>query len=206
MGAALPSLVVLVRHGATDWSMVGRHTGRTDVPLSELGVDQSRRVGPLVHALLETVPDDRPPLVFSSPLARALRTAELAFPDQAPTVVDALAELDYGRYEGLTSTEILALDPAWDLFTTGCPAGESPLQVVARCDSFVAKLERTAADRRVVAFTHGHLGRVLTVRLLGLPVHAAGALWNDTASVGVLNRHRGRYSLVGWNMVAGRLA
>jgi probable phosphoglycerate mutase len=121
-------------------------------------------------------------------------------PDHEATVVDALAEYDYGRYDGLTSTEILEQDPAWNLFTSGCPGGESPHQVAARCDSFIAKLERTAGGRAVVAFTHGHLGRILTARLLGLGVEAAAGLWNETASVGVINLHRGRFVLVGWNI------
>ena len=164
--------------------------------MTELGEQQSRAVGSVVRRLL----GDADPVVFTSPLERARLTACLAMPNHEATVVDALAEYDYGRYEGLTSTEILEQDPSWNLFTTGCPGGESPQQVVARCDSFIAKLERTAGGRAVVAFTHGHLGRILTVRLLGLGVEAAAGLWNETATVGVINLHRGRFVLVGWNL------
>lgn len=197
---ALPSLVLLVRHGATDWSLSGRHTGRTDLPLLEVGIDQSQAAGAVIASLLAGMGDGAAPIVYTSPLQRALHTAALAMPGAEPIVVDALAEFDYGRYEGLTSTEILELDPGWNLFVSGCPGGESPHQVAARCDSFIAKLERTAAGRAVVAFTHGHLSRILTARLLGLPADTGAALWNETASVGVINLHRGRFVLVGWNL------
>lgn len=196
--ASLPSLVLLVRHGATEWSVSGRHTGRTDLALTDDGVAQAVSAGPLIHELLE----DREPMVFTSPLERAARTAELAMPHLAAEPVDALMEYDYGRYEGLTSSQILELDPSWNLFEAGCQGGESIMQVSARCDSFVAKLERTAKDRAVVAFTHGHLSRILTARLLQLPASAGASLWNDTATVGVINQHRGKLVLVGWNLRA----
>ena len=197
-GTPLPSLILLVRHGATEWSEVGRHTGRTDVPLTELGVRQATAVGPVIAKLL----DGAEPMVFTSPLQRAAHTAELAMPGVEATVVDSLVEYDYGQYEGRTSTEILGIQPDWDLFTTGCPGGEGPHQVAARCDSFGAKLERIASGRAVVAFTHGHLSRILTARLLGLPASAGAALYNETASVGVINVHRRRWVLVGWNIQA----
>ena len=196
--APLPSLILLVRHGATEWSVGGQHTGRTDIPLTELGVEQARAVGPLIVQLL----GGTEPLVYTSPLQRAADTARLALPGHEHTIVDALAEYDYGEYEGLTTSQILERDPEWDLFETGCPGGENPHRVGARCDSFIAKLERTAIDRSVVAFTHGHLSRILTARVLGLHPHAGAALYNDTASVGVINVHRGRFVLVGWNISA----
>lgn len=188
--------MLLVRHGATEWSVAGRHTGRTDLALTERGVAQAVAVGPLLEELL----GDREPLVFTSPLERAACTAALAMPHRSAETVDALLEYDYGLYEGLTTSEILARDPEWNLFSTGCPGGESIMQVSARCDSFIAKLERTAVDRAVVAFTHGHLGRILTSRLLNLPASAGASLWNDTATVGVINQHRGKLVLVGWNL------
>ena len=194
----LPSLILLVRHGATEWSEAGRHTGRTDIALTELGVRQATAVGPVICKLLGGVE----PLVFTSPLQRAAHTAELALPGIEATVVDSLMEYDYGQYEGRTSSEILDLQPDWDLFSTGCPGGEGPQQVAARCDSFGAKLERIASGRAVVAFTHGHLSRILTARLLGLPASAGAALYNETASVGMINVHRARWVLVGWNIQA----
>ncbi|MEO5902189.1 MAG: histidine phosphatase family protein, partial [Ilumatobacteraceae bacterium] len=157
---SLPSLVVLVRHGATEWSLNGRHTGRTDLPLTQVGIDQSQSVGEVVGRQL----GGRSALVFTSPLQRARHTAHLAMPHNEATIVDALAEYDYGNYEGLTSAEIELQHPGWNLFADGCPGGETLGQVAARVDSFIAKLERVAAGRAVVAFTHGHLGRVLTAR------------------------------------------
>jgi len=194
--ASLPALVLLVRHGATEWSVSGQHTGRTDLSLTEQGVTQALAVGPLIEELL----DGREPLVYTSPLERAARTAELALPNRPAESLDGLMEFDYGEYEGLTSSQIMERDPEWDLFETGCPGGESILQVSARCDAFVAKVERVGAGRAVVAFTHGHLSRILTARMLNLPASGGASLWNDTASVGVINEHRGRLVLVGWNL------
>jgi len=176
----------------------GQHTGRTDLSLTEEGVAQAMAVGPLIEELLE----GRDPLVYTSPLERAARTAELALPHRGAEPLNALLEFDYGDYEGLTSSQILERDPQWDLFTTGCPGGESTMQVSARCDSFVAKVEREGAGRAVVAFTHGHLSRILTARMLNLAAAGGASLWNDTASVGVINEHRGRLVLVGWNLCA----
>jgi probable phosphoglycerate mutase len=191
-------LILLVRHGATEWSENGRHTGRTDLPLTEKGTRQADRLPPL----LATLSEGADPLVFTSPLQRATETARRAVPGVEAIVVDALAEYDYGEYEGLTSGEIDTLHPGWDLFKDGCPGGESLHQVVARCDSFVAKLERTAVERTVVVFTHGHLSRILTTRLVGLNPEAGAVLQNDAASVGVISDKRGRYVITGWNIRA----
>lgn len=192
----LPSLVLLVRHGATEWSVSGQYTGRTDLPLTELGREQARAVRPIVARLLE----GEEPLVFTSPLQRAAETAKLAMPGVQATVTDSLMELDYGQCEGLKTSQIISKFPDWNLFETGCPGGERPYEFAARCDSFVELLLQTAPGRAVVAFTHGHLSRVLTARLLGLPVTTAAALFNETASVGMINVHRGRWVLVGWNI------
>ncbi len=194
----LPSLVLLVRHGATEWSVAGRHTGRTDVPLTELGVRQATAVRPIITDLLK----GQTPLVFTSPLVRARDTAAHAMPGVSATVDESLLEYDYGDYEGRTTSEILNLQPGWELFSKGCPGGEQPQQVAARCDVFSQTLHRVAPGRAVVAFTHGHLSRVLTARLLNLPVTTATALYNETASVSVINVHRGRWVLVGWNIQA----
>ena len=157
---------------------------------------QAVAVQPVIQRLLAGAA----PMVFTSPLQRAVQTARLAMPGVEATVCDALMELDYGQYEGLKSSEILARDPAWNLFQNGCPDGEKAAEFSARCDSFVELLQRTCPGRAVVAFTHGHLSRVLTARLLGLPVTTAAALFNETASVGMINVHRGRWVLVGWNI------
>jgi len=194
--ASLPTLVLLVRHGATQWSVTGQHTGRTDLPLTDLGVQQAKSTKAVIERLL----DGAEPMVFTSPLQRAAQTAKYALPSIQATPTDALMELDYGDYEGLKTSEIYARDPLWNLFEDGCPGGETPAEFSARCDSFVDQLQRTCSGRAVVAFTHGHLSRVLTARLLGLPVTTAAALFNETASVGMINVHRGRWVLVGWNI------
>ena len=194
---SLPSIVLLVRHGATEWSELGRHTGHTDVPLTPKGETQAREVGPVIHERLEGAT----PKVFSSPLQRATETARLSL-GLTPVIDRDLIEYDYGGYEGLTTSEILQRDPRFDLFGAGCPGGETPDQVAARCDRFTQRLLTECQDRAVVVFTHGHLSRVLTARLLGLPVATAAALYNETASVGLINVHRGRWVLVGWNVRA----
>ncbi len=199
-------MVLLVRHGATSWSSSGRHTGRSDIDMTDFGRDQTRRLRPLLHRIL----DERvergervEPTVFTSPLSRARETAELALPDIAAEPVPMLAEVDYGDYEGLTVAEIRGDHPGWTLFSDGCPGGENPAAVTARCDSFIAKMERVAPGGIVVAFTHGHLSRALTVRLLGLGLGAAGTLYNDTASIAVIEDRRGDLVLTGWNLTGG---
>jgi probable phosphoglycerate mutase len=193
-----PDRIVLVRHGATEWSTNGRHTGRTDLALTAAGRDQARAAAPLLQTVL-----DRPdPVVFSSPLQRARETASLMLPGCDPVVADSLAEFDYGSYEGLTTPQIFDRDPTWNLFRGGCPGGETALQVTARVDGFIAKVERMATGRLVVVFTHGHLSRILAVRLLELPTESAAAFYNETASVGVIDARRDRFVLVGWNRQA----
>ena len=193
-----PSLILLVRHGATEWSENGRHTGRTDLPLIEKGRHQADRLPPL----LATLSEGAMPLVFTSPLERAMETARRAVPGVEATVVAALAEYDYGDYEGLTSEQIVERQPGWNLFTDGCPGGETLHQVVSRCDAFIAKLERTARGRAAIVFTHGHLSRILTTRLVGLQPQAGAVLQNDAASVGIISDKRSHYVITGWNIRA----
>lgn len=193
-----PTLILLVRHGATEWSEAGRHTGRTDPPLVEKGLRQADRLPPI----LATLADGALPLVFTSPLQRAADTARRAVPGVEATVVDGLVELDYGTYEGLTAEQIEERHPGWSPFKDGCPGGESLHQALARSDAFIAKLERTAAGRPAIVFTHGHLSRILTTRLVGLPSEAAAVLHNDTASIGIIADKRGNYVITGWNLRA----
>jgi probable phosphoglycerate mutase len=141
-------------------------------------------------------------MVFTSPLQRSVETARRGVPGVEATVVDALAEYDYGAYEGLTTAQIDEQQPGWDLFRDGCPGGETLNQVAARCDAFIAKLERTAARRTAIVFTHGHLSRILTTRLVGLATQAGAVLQNDTASVGIIADKRGQYVITGWNIRA----
>lgn len=192
--------MLLIRHGETTWAAEGRHTGRTDIDLTDAGREQSRRLGPVIARLLAGRGE---PVVFTSSLARARHTAELAMPGVEAEQTDLLLEVDYGQYEGLTSETIAARQPGWSVFADGCPGGESVASVAARCDSFIAKAERMAPGRPVVAFSHGHLSRALTARVLGLPVSGAGAFYNDTATIAVFDHRKGALVLTGWNLAGG---
>lgn len=191
-----PPWFVVVRHGETEWSATGRHTGRTDIELTEHG---RARAALLPEFLCQWV-DPSEAVAFSSPRRRALATAELAMPEVDPAVTDLLAEVDYGDYEGLTTAEINELQPGWDLFRDGCPGGESIKDAGARADRFIELATLHGSARPVVAFSHGHFSRILTARLLGLEAVAGGLFYNDTASVGVVMLRRGDYVLDGWNM------
>ena len=146
--------VYVVRHGATEWSRDGRHTGRTDLPLLPEGEDQARATGALLG-------DRRFSTVLTSPLQRARRTAELAGHADAE-VDDDLVEWDYGDYEGVTSREIQRTVPGWTVWSGPIPGGESLADVAARCDRVIERLLAADGDSLVVA--HGHLLRVLTAR------------------------------------------
>lgn len=189
--------LVLVRHGQTEWSRVGRHTGRTDLPLTEEGERQARSVRPMLA-------DRRFALVLTSPLGRAVRTAELAGLGGAETHSD-LVEWDYGAYEGITTREIHRERPDWNLWTDGVPAGaagfpgENPEQVGARADRVLDHLSRALERGDVALVAHSHLLRVLTARRLGLPP-SGGALFRlDTGSVSTLGTEHGRPVLTSWN-------
>ena len=169
--------VTLVRHGETAWSASGKHTGRTDIPLSETG----ERKATALHERLAGQTFDR---VFTSPLQRAARTCALAgFGDRAVTDPDLL-EWNYGDYEGHTTREILAKRPGWLIFRDGCPNGEWAADVGARVDRVIARLR--AADDRAIVFSSAHVLRVLTARWLGLPPSEGRLFLLDTASVSVL--------------------
>ena len=174
--------VFLARHGETDWSKSGRHTGRTDLALSAQGELNARRLaGPLSGIGFARV--------LPSPMRRARRTCELAGLGAGAEVEPDLAEWDYGAYEGLTSAEILARRPGWRLFKEGCPGGESPARVEARADRLIARLR--AMDGNVALFSHGHFGRALAIRWIGLPIGDGDRLLLDTASLGIPAYERG---------------
>lgn len=149
--------VVLVRHGETEWSANGRHTSRTDLPLTDDGRERARALGGLLGGR-------RFALVLVSPLRRARETADLAGLGETAEVTDELREWDYGDYEGLTTPEIRADRPDWNLWRDGCPNGESPAQVGARADRVLARASEAGGD--VALFAHGHILRVLTARWL----------------------------------------
>lgn len=176
MASAFPE-ITLVRHGETEWSASGKHTGRSDIPLTAKGEEAARRLG-------DRLRDRSFAAVWSSPSLRARRTAELAGFGAVMEVKPDLAEWDYGAYEGLKTKEIQLERPGWSLFRDGCPQGESVADAGARADRMVAALR--AAGGNVLVFSSAHFLRTLTARWLGL-APADGALFVlDTASVSVL--------------------
>jgi len=186
-----------MRHGETAWSLTGQHTGRTDLPLTAHGEAEAQTL----RALLQGVSFDH---VFTSPRQRARRTAALAGLDHVIVEPD-LAEWDYGDYEGQRSTEIRAQRPTWDIYLDGCPGGESPAQIVARADRLIASWR--ALPGRVAVFSHGHFGRVLTVRWIGLPLTAGKHFSLDTASCAVLDYDASHdlARIVQWNRTSAPL-
>lgn len=168
--------ITLVRHGETEWSATGKHTGRSDIPLTAKGEDAARKLG-------ERLQDKTFSAIWSSPSSRARRTAELAGFATAEVRPD-LAEWDYGAYEGLKTREILVERPGWSLFRDGCPDGESVMQAGARADRVVAALRE--ADSNILLFSSSHFLRTLTARWLGLPASQGALFVLDTASVSVL--------------------
>ncbi len=182
MSTALPR-VVLARHGETEWTITGQHTGRTDLPLTERGERNAASQG----GILRRYSFDA---VLTSPLQRARRTCELAgFGDRAERW-DDLLEWDYGDYDGRTTDEIRRERPGWELFRDGCPGGESVAEVGARADRVVARLRRI--DGTVLLFGHGHFFRVVGARWIGLPPSAGRRLVLSTAALSVLGYEHGR--------------
>lgn len=184
----------LIRHGETEWSKTGQHTGRSDLPLTEHGYEQALGL----RALLQEVPFSA---VITSPRIRAQKTCELAgCADRSgitPIVDEDLAEWDYGRYEGITSAQIREKEPSWFLWTDGAPGGESPEEMCARVDRLIARY--SAQSGNVALFGHGHVLRVIALRWLGWPLEQGAQLGLDTATIGRLNTSSGRRSLVSWN-------
>jgi probable phosphoglycerate mutase len=169
--------IYLIRHGETGWSLSSRHTSRTDVPLTEQGEQDARKLG-------ERLRDLRFSQVFTSPRQRARRTCELAGLGPVAKIEPDLAEWDYGDYEGQHSADIRKERPDWNLFRDGCPRGEMPAQVSNRADRFIVRLR--ALDGNVALFSHGHFGCVLAVRWIGLPVMEGQHFLLSTASLSIL--------------------
>lgn len=187
--------IFLARHGQTEWSLSGRHTGRTDVPL----LDEGRRGAKLLGERLHRAPWDGLPgvEVRTSPLVRAGETCELAgFGDRAQPW-DALMEVDYGAYEGLTPAEIKSGRPDWLLWRDGVPEGETLAEVAARADEVVGWAR--SADRDVLVFAHGHILRTLGARWLGLDISFGARIRLDPTSLSVLGWAYGEPAIERWN-------
>lgn len=192
----MPRSVWLVRHAETEWSRDGRHTGRTDVPLTDGGRAAARALAPRLagHGWAA---------VRCSPLVRARETAALTGLAAAGAVVDEdLLEWDYGEYEGLTSAQIAVLSPGWSLWRDGCPGGEDAAAVGARVDRVIARALGAPGDGPVALVAHGHVLRVLGARWLEQPPAFGGRLALSTASVCVLGFEHGTRVLWRWNETA----
>lgn len=168
-------LVYLARHGETEWSKSGQHTGRTDIALTAKGEADAKKIG----ARLSSIAFSH---VLSSPLQRARRTAEFA--GYTPEIEPGLLEWNYGEYEGLKTAEIRNKRPGWDLFQDGCPGGESVEEVCDRVDQLVKRLKDLSGN--VALFAHGHILRVIAARWVGQPVAFGQALLLSTATVSIL--------------------
>jgi probable phosphoglycerate mutase len=177
MSEALPT-IYLARHGETAWSLTGQHTGRTDIPLTDRGEWNARRLGQRLNGLTFAK-------VLTSPLHRASRTCELAGYGTVAEVDADLLEWDYGKYEGRTSAEIHVQRPDWQLFRDGCPGGETPERVGARADRVIDRVR--ALNRDVLLFSSGHFLRVLAARWLGLKPEAGRYFLLGTASLSALS-------------------
>ena len=182
----------LLRHGATEWALNGRHTGSTDIPLVPQGEAEARALAPL---LAQHTFD----AVYCSPLQRARRTCELAgLSGQAQREPD-LREWDYGRYEGITTAEIRQSVPGWTVFSHPCPEGESLAQVQERCERLITRLVDQHPGGRVALFAHGHILRSLAGCWLGLGAAGGALLVLGTGSFCVLGSEREQRALLRWN-------
>jgi broad specificity phosphatase PhoE len=182
--------IVLVRHGETEWSRDMKHTGRTDVPLTENG----RREGERLRSALAGRRFGR---VLTSPLQRAAETCRLAGLGNTAEVTDALLEWDYGEYEGITTKEIRSSRPGWFLWRDGCPGGETAAEVGARIDPIVEQL--ASFDGDVAIFSHGHVLRILTARWLALGPESGALFALGTGTLSILGFEREVRVIRRWN-------
>jgi broad specificity phosphatase PhoE len=182
--------VYLVRHGETEWSLSGQHTGSTDIPLTENGHKVAMQLAPVLAK-------ESFALVLVSPLERARVTCALAGCGERAQIDRDLMEWNYGEYEGLTPKQIHAQRPGWMLFSDGCRGGETPEQVGARADRVIARVR--AIEGHVALFAHGHIFRVFAARWLGLPAAAGCHFLLDTATLNILSYYRGIPAVKRWN-------
>ena len=188
--------IYLVRHGETSWSLSGQHTGRTDIPLTEQGEQDARKLAEWLRSV-------RFSRVFTSPLQRARQTYELAGLKEIAEIEPDLTEWDYGDYEGLRPSEIRKTQPDWNVFRDGCPRGETPAQISERTDRLIARLR--ALEGNIAIFSHGHFGRVLAARWIGLSVRQAQPFLLNTASLSILGYEHNVpevSAIVLWNAVS----
>lgn len=182
--------IYLCRHGETAWTLSGQHTGSTDIPLTDVGKEQAKKIGKRLQKIEFSD-------VFSSPLQRAQETCHLAGFDKKMTLAPELCEWNYGDFEGLSHDDIIRQTPTWDLFAEGAPNGETPTAIAARADAFIVKLLKLPGP--IALFSHGHFLRVLCARWLGLPVQVGRRLLLSVASISILGYEREARALKLWN-------
>ncbi len=197
---APPVKLYLVRHGETEWSLSGQHTGRTDIELTTRGEEQARSLEPFLRTI-------RFDYVFTSPASRARRTCVLTGLGAVVEDEPDLAEWDYGAYEGLLSTDIRRDKPGWSVYRDGCPGGETPGQVSDRADRLIAHLHTLSGN--VALFSHGQFGCSFAVRWIGLPIIQAQHLLLGTASLSILRTNPSDPELrviAAWNITPNPVA
>jgi broad specificity phosphatase PhoE len=182
--------VYLVRHGETEWSISGQHTGSTDIPLTDNGREVARELGRKLEG-------GEFAAVWSSPMSRAIDTARLAGFEHVVRIDDRLKEWDYGECEGKTTPEIRETRPDWFLWRDGCPGGESPAQVGARADGLIEEVRAVAGD--VLLFAHGHILRAIASRWLGYPPEDGMHFSLGTATLSILGWEHEAASIWRWN-------
>jgi probable phosphoglycerate mutase len=180
----------LVRHGDTEWSLSGQHTGTTDIELTGKGRAAAERLRP-------SLTRQGFALVLVSPMRRARETCQLAGLGALATVDADLSEWNYGEYEGLTPAEIRDTVPDWLIFRDGCPGGEGPTEIGARVDRLIDRIR--AVDGDVALFSHGHLLRAIASRWIGLPVSGGSHFLLQTATLSVLGYYHGIGAIERWN-------
>jgi broad specificity phosphatase PhoE len=182
--------VYLVRHGETEWSLSGQHTGSTDIPLTDNGREVARQLGRKLEGLEFAA-------VWASPMSRAIDTARLAGFEHVVRIDDKLKEWAYGEYEGKTTPEIRESRPDWFLWRDGCPGGESAAQVGARADGVIEEVRAVQGD--VLLFAHGHILRVIAARWLGYPPNDGMHFSLGTATLSILGWEHEAASIWRWN-------
>jgi len=182
--------IYVIRHGETEWSLSGQHTGVSDIPLTENGRDLAK----LLHPVLSK---ESFALVLTSPLRRAKETCKLSGLGDQAEVDSNLMEWNYGDYEGLTPDEIHKKTPGWLLFTDGAPGGEAPEQVGERADQVIKRVR--AVKGNVALFAHGHIFRVLVARWIDLPPTDGRKFLLNTGTLNILSYYRGYPAVKTWN-------
>ena len=185
----------LLRHGATEWALNGRHTGSTDLPLLPEGEEEARGLAPVLTRQHFAA-------VFSSPLQRARRTCNLGGLGHQMQILQGLIEWDYGDYEGITTAEIHSTVPDWLIWTHGCPGGEDAAAVQQRCEQVIETAMSAPGEGDVALFAHGHLLRALTGTWLGLGAQGGGLFRLGTGSICVLGHEHGHRVVDRWNAPA----